>query len=41
MPMTTARPELIFLAGPQAGQRAVVMSDVALAGRARNADVLL
>jgi hypothetical protein len=41
MPMTTARPELIFLSGPQAGQRAVIMSDVALAGRARGAEVIL
>lgn len=33
------RPELIFLAGPQRGQRAVLMGDVAVLGRSPSADV--
>jgi len=33
------RPELIFLAGPQRGQRAVLMGDVAVLGRSSSSDV--
>jgi len=39
--MGSARPELIFLEGPQAGERAVLMTNVVLLGRAANADVRL
>ena len=39
--MNGARPELIFVAGPQAGERAVLMSNVALVGRSPAADVRL
>ncbi len=39
--MPDPRPELIFLAGPQAGERAVLMSNVAVLGRAPTAEVLL
>ncbi len=37
--MAGARPELIFVAGPQAGQRAVLMNDVSYIGRSPQADV--
>lgn len=39
--MPDPRPELIFLAGPQAGERAVLMSNVAVLGRAPTSEVLL
>ncbi len=35
------RPELIFLAGPQKGQRAVLMGDKAIIGRSASADVCI
>ena len=31
--MTDVRPELIFVAGPQRGERAVLMSNLVVAGR--------
>ncbi|MFW6133431.1 MAG: FHA domain-containing protein [Planctomycetota bacterium] len=34
-----AAPELVFLAGPQRGQRAVVMGNTAVLGRAEDADI--
>jgi hypothetical protein len=37
--MNSARPELIFLAGPQQGERAVLMTNAALLGRSAAADV--
>ncbi len=39
--MNGARPELIFLSGPQEGERAVLMTNVALLGRSAAADVRL
>ncbi len=37
----TARPELIFLTGPQAGERAVLMTNPAVLGRAASTDIRL
>ena len=39
--MNGARPELIFLSGPQEGERAVLMTNVVLVGRSVSADVRL
>ena len=39
--MANARPELIFVAGPQAGERAVLMTNDVLVGRSPSADVHL
>ncbi len=39
--MTGPRPELIFLSGPQKDQRAVIMKDIAIAGRSPSADIIL
>lgn len=39
--MATARPELLYLTGPQAGQRAVLMENRVVAGRSPQADVVL
>lgn len=39
--MTSPRPELLFVAGPQDGQRAVLMGDVTVAGRSPSADINL
>lgn len=39
--MDSARPELVFLTGPQQGERAVLMTNVALMGRSATADVRL
>jgi len=39
--MNGARPELLFVAGPQEGERAVLMTNAALVGRALTADVQL
>ena len=35
------RPELVFLSGPQAGERAVLMADIVEAGRSPSCDVHL
>lgn len=37
--MSLAKPELIFVAGPRAGQRAVLMSSVSCLGRSQQAEV--
>jgi hypothetical protein len=37
--MSLPRPDLVFVAGPQEGERAVLMSDTAIVGRSRTADV--
>jgi len=37
--MAAARPELLFVRGPQEGERAVLMTNTALVGRASGADV--
>jgi hypothetical protein len=37
--MPLPRPDLIFVAGPQAGERAVLMSDKAIVGRSPTADI--
>ena len=39
--MGAARPELVFLSGPQEGERAVLMTNVVLIGRSASADVHL
>jgi len=39
--MADVRPELVFLSGPQADERVVLMSNVMVAGRAPDADVRL
>lgn len=39
--MAQARPELVFLSGPQAGQRAVLMENRQFAGRSPQADIVL
>lgn len=39
--MGDVRPELIFLAGPQQGQRAVLMKNKMIVGRAPNCDIVL
>jgi len=39
--MTDVRPELIFVAGPQEGERAVLMRNVAIGGRSASADIQL
>jgi hypothetical protein len=39
--MASPRPELIFVAGPQAGQRCPLKGDVAIIGRSANVDVPL
>jgi hypothetical protein len=37
--MSLPRPDLVFVAGPQEGERAVLMSDRAIVGRSRTADI--
>ncbi len=39
--MAPGRPELVFVAGCQAGQRSVLMSNITVAGRSQTADVQL
>lgn len=39
--MTDVRPELIFVAGPQEGERAVLMRNVAIGGRSTSVDLQL
>jgi len=39
--MASAMPELIFVVGPQAGERAVIMTNTAVFGRSPNSDVRL
>jgi len=39
--MTDVRPELVFVSGPQANERVVLMSNVSIAGRSPDADVRL
>lgn len=39
--MAGVRPELIFVGGPQQGQRAVLMNNVVIAGRAADVDIRL
>jgi len=39
--MASAMPELIFVAGPQQGERAVIMTNTAILGRSPNSDVRL